>query len=44
MKNDFLKYLKNFKIDFNLFLKKNNKDIITAAKIITEAFKKKINF
>ena len=41
MKDDVLKYLKNFQIDFNRFIKKSNKDIIIAAKIITEAFKKK---
>ena len=40
MKDDVFKYLKSFQVDFNHFIKKSNKDIIVASKIISEAFKK----
>ena len=40
MKDDVLKYLKSFQIDFNEFIKQSNKGITITAKIISEAFKK----
>ena len=40
MKNDVLKYLKNFEIVFQNFINNNNSEIISAAGLISNSFKK----